>query len=534
MTRPSQPQAPIDVAVELDPSAVDLVQAGTAAELCGLLRAELVALAEDLAICADLELRLITGQAAEFPERVPYTVAIDGTRCRLLLEVVQAAPWSARRLAWSIASDIARNRHLLLPARLCEAIRASWHDEAGAASADWNADAFRELLLLLVERGSRINRLRAGGEPLDGAPCDEPVARRFEALIGGLDATAIHVLLSRSAHQRAHSAASSPGERSLAEQLAAVPGRMFSSLGLIVPQVQLGVDERLDDDAFRFQLNDLRLPPASGLRPDQLMIDGAPQAIEALGASADSAADPLDGHSCWTVTGSAETLDRLRNAFTAQGPAEFIERSLRRVLRESARHLLTCEAVSCSLDLLRQRMPVVVDTALRRFDVAQLTWVLRALLAEQISVRDLHAVLEGLLSIEAWGIGRRERPGKNASFHLLRDSEWVRAELKHWISYEYCTGYDTLVVHLLSSEIENRIADSEAHPLSAEERHGLLASVLRTLGDRSAPRRPVILTRQEIRTRLKNLLDVELPSVAVLSYQELAPDLNVQPVAKIE
>jgi type III secretion protein V len=44
---------------------------------------------------------------------------------------------------------------------------------------------------------------------------------------------------------------------------------------------------------------------------------------------------------------------------------------------------------------------------------------------------------------------------------------------------------------------------------------------------------PVILTTMEIRKILRVLIEKEFPSLAVLSYQELSPDMNIQPIARI-
>jgi type III secretion protein V len=44
---------------------------------------------------------------------------------------------------------------------------------------------------------------------------------------------------------------------------------------------------------------------------------------------------------------------------------------------------------------------------------------------------------------------------------------------------------------------------------------------------------PVILTTIEVRKKLRNFIERDFPQLAVLCYQELAPELNVQPIARI-
>ena len=49
----------------------------------------------------------------------------------------------------------------------------------------------------------------------------------------------------------------------------------------------------------------------------------------------------------------------------------------------------------------------------------------------------------------------------------------------------------------------------------------------------SAGSRPVILTRMEIRRYVKKMIELELPDVPVLSFQELEPGMEIQPVGHI-
>ena len=70
--------------------------------------------------------------------------------------------------------------------------------------------------------------------------------------------------------------------------------------------------------------------------------------------------------------------------------------------------------------------------------------------------------------------------------------------------------------------------------LEPELSRDILGAVRRALGELppGAPA-PIILTQMEIRRYVKRLVEIEQPRVAVLSYQELAPELNIQPVGRI-
>jgi len=94
-------------------------------------------------------------------------------------------------------------------------------------------------------------------------------------------------------------------------------------------------------------------------------------------------------------------------------------------------------------------------------------------------------------------------------------------------------GGNTLVVYLMDPQIEERIRDMDK-PLEDEDHEKLLNAVSSEV--ESIPptaQYPVILTTLEVRKKLRNLIKEKFPQVAVLSYQELSLDMNIQPIARI-
>jgi type III secretion protein V len=70
--------------------------------------------------------------------------------------------------------------------------------------------------------------------------------------------------------------------------------------------------------------------------------------------------------------------------------------------------------------------------------------------------------------------------------------------------------------------------------LEPELSRDILASVRQALAARSAAAAPaVILAGMEVRRFIRRLVEIEHPDVAVLSFQELVADVNVQPVGRI-
>jgi type III secretion protein V len=60
------------------------------------------------------------------------------------------------------------------------------------------------------------------------------------------------------------------------------------------------------------------------------------------------------------------------------------------------------------------------------------------------------------------------------------------------------------------------------------------AAVHREIGDLPATaQKPVLLVSRDIRYHVKTLLDSEFPDISVLSYEQLTPQIRVQPLALI-
>ncbi|MCI0422563.1 MAG: FHIPEP family type III secretion protein, partial [Acidobacteria bacterium] len=352
--------------------------------------------------------------------------------------------------------------------------------------------------------------------------------RKFEAIVASPTATAIRVLLSKTQYEWCLTLGTAPQLRadsqSFQEMLDKLDNNLFYDLGIILPAVTAGVDESLAETEFRLQLNDLRLAPKGGLSQDQFLVNATPEELHRIGVNGLKAINPATGNLCAIVQGREDVLEKCRQAFITHGPAGFIGLCLSGELSRNASHLLTTEVVECSLDLLRDTSPALVHSALERFDVLTLTWIMRDLLQEDVSIRNLRALLESLLSV------RKLKPVDVAYY-----SNWARADFKRYISYKYSRGRNTLIVYLLAPQVEGRIAESDREPLTEDEHCRLLQSLLCVVEELSATAgTPVILTTVEARRKLWLLVEKELPSLVILAYQELSPDVNIQPLGRIE
>jgi type III secretion protein V len=121
-------------------------------------------------------------------------------------------------------------------------------------------------------------------------------------------------------------------------------------------------------------------------------------------------------------------------------------------------------------------------------------------------------------------------------------TEYVRMNLKRYIAHKFGNGQPVLPVYLLDPAIEQTLqsgirqgASGSKLTLDPEVSQGILDSFRKAFAKIDmAATRPIVLAQMEVRYFTKRLLAFEYPSVVVLSFQELPPDVRVQPVGRVQ
>lgn len=217
------------------------------------------------------------------------------------------------------------------------------------------------------------------------------------------------------------------------------------------------------------------------------------------------------------VRGTAWSRGELR---PNEGMDELAE-AMSEAARANAASLLTLDATQAMLDDLAEEHPVAVAQALDRHGVAAVHGVLQALLAEQVPVRDVVAVLEGLAATGEAGEPAAvlaERLRKRLSLPLMQalaDERGVVRALELSPDWEPAladpTGDERDLARLLAEGIQEVVG---RQPL----RSGRLA----------------LIAPAAYRARLAALLNPLVPGVAVIAPDELSPRCEVRPVGVIE
>jgi type III secretion protein V len=319
------------------------------------------------------------------------------------------------------------------------------------------------------------------------------------------------------------------GGRFLNELVPQIRERLFFELGVRFPGIRVrGSTPGLAPDTFVIKLNEVPVI-FSNVNLGQFFVNEQANNIRMLQIPATDSMNPMThGLGSWVPDEFREKIDQAGlNIIEIPG---FIALSLGDAMRKYAHEFLGIQEVQAILDQMEQIFPALVkETVPKLVSVHLLTEILKRLVQEDISIADMRTILQ---AIALWA------PVETNPTTL---TEYVRTEMKRYISFKYTRGQNNLIVYLLDPEIEEVISNS----IRQSENGNYLAlepdtaqEILKTFEQEvghipPTAQRPVVITTMEVRRYLKKLVELHHPDLAVLSYQELAPEIRVQPIARI-
>jgi type III secretion protein V len=304
---------------------------------------------------------------------------------------------------------------------------------------------------------------------------------------------------------------------------------LFVELGVRYPGVRARGNPGLPPGAYQIQINEV--PVVTGQATlGHILVNDTVDRLRLMNIEGFEAINPATRQpAAWVPEQNKDMLEAA--GLTTWDVPGYIILHLAAVLRRHAREFVGVQEVQTMLDQLEKAFPAIVKEVVPKVvNVLKLTDILGRLVEEEISIRDLRGILQAIA----------EQGQLEADSVML--TEHVRSAQKRYVSHKYARGTGTLVVYLLDPQIEDAVRSSikrtsagthlALEPDIAQE---IVQAVKNECGHLPpTAQRPVILTSMDIRRYVRKLLEYEFnPPFSVVSYQELSPELNIQPVARI-
>ena len=312
------------------------------------------------------------------------------------------------------------------------------------------------------------------------------------------------------------------------EQLVQVRNGLYYDLGVIFPAIQVKGNTPGEAGSYTIWANEV--PVVSGqIRLDAALVNDTAENLAIYGFKAEDTSNPATGKAAaWVPRADAERAKAV--GLQVWDTHEILLLHVTHYLKRNARDFIGIQEVQGMVGALKQYYPTLVEETIPKpISLQTLTEILRRLVEEEVSIRDLKIILQTLCE---WGRVEHE---------VLALTEQVRAGLKRKICYQISHGRPLLFVYRLDPEFEDMFRNSirqsasgaylSMDPASSQQ---LMAAARAQIGDLPpGAQRPVIVTDAEIRRFVKRLLDFAIPEITVLSYDQLTPQINLQPLGTI-
>lgn len=303
---------------------------------------------------------------------------------------------------------------------------------------------------------------------------------------------------------------------------------LYADLGVRFPGVHVRTESPiLDKDEYSILLNEVPIVRGKVL-DGYLLTNESEENLKRYNLPFNSYKNSLGLPSLWVEAKHKELLDKAGIRYW--NSLEVMILHLSYFFRQYANEFVGIQEVKSMLEFVEKSFPDLIKEVTRLIPLQKMTDIFKRLIQEQVSIKDLRTILE---SLGEWAQTEKDTV-------LL--TEYVRSSLKRFISYKYSQGQSVLSVYILDPEIEDMVRGAIKQTsagsylaLDPDSVQLILQGVRNTV---SPPppggQPPVILTAIDVRRFVRKLVEMEFSDISVVSYQEIVPEIRIQPLGRIQ
>jgi len=297
-------------------------------------------------------------------------------------------------------------------------------------------------------------------------------------------------------------------------------------LGYVVPPIRIRDNIQIPSNEYRVKVKGVDIAKADVFLDQLLAIDSGITSGKVDGTETKEPAFGLPAY--WIFPERREEAEVL--GYTVVDPTSAVITHLSEVTKKYAHELIRRQDVQQLIDGVKQSYPVVVEELVPSvLTVGEIQQVLQNLLSERISIRDMVTILEAL--------GDNARITKNID--ILTEN--VRQSLGRNICMQHQASDGVLDVVAIDPLIEKEVSEATEYTdqglvisLAPEVAQKIVNDLSVTLEKTLAQgRSPVVLCSASIRRALRKITERKLPNIAILSYNEIAPEFELQSVGMV-
>ena len=311
----------------------------------------------------------------------------------------------------------------------------------------------------------------------------------------------------------------------LLERIRSIRKTFAQKMGFIVPPIHIHDNLQLKPHEYSFLIKGAKVG-GSNLTGQFLAMDSG-QANGKLEGS--HTTEPVFGLPAVWIKGAQKEHAQI-SGYTVVDSTTIMATHISEIIKKHAHELVGRQELQQLLDNLATSCPKVVDELVPSLlSLGTVLKVIHGLLKENVSIRDLRTILEILADYGS----------------VTKDpdvlTEFVRQGLGRYIVEQYKQDGDVLSLLALDRQVEEIIAES----VQPSEQGGFLAiepgvaqRILQNIRQgmdkfNQTGSHPVLLASPSVRRHVKKLTERFLPSLAVLSHNEIPANIKIQSIGVV-
>jgi len=324
---------------------------------------------------------------------------------------------------------------------------------------------------------------------------------------------------------------------SLLRRVSAIRRQLATDLGIVIPPVRIHDELGMESHEYVVKVRGAEVARGRIMPGHLLAMDPGDASGKLQGIPTREPAFGLEA--VWVHESQRAEAEAL--GYTVVDPESVIVTHLTETIRAHAAEVITRQDVRSLLDRLKETNAAVVEEVVPdALSLGEIQRVLQSLLSEGVPIRDLGTIVEA--------IGDKARTTRDTS--LL--SEYARQALGRAITAPHLDEQLRLQAITLDPAIEQEVSTSITQTTDGEylamdpPRAQAIVNALRAQVEHAAARAgvgargglgsaptPVVLCSARIRRHLRRLIAQAQPHLAVCSYNEIAPGINVETVGVV-
>jgi type III secretion protein V len=303
---------------------------------------------------------------------------------------------------------------------------------------------------------------------------------------------------------------------------------LYQDLGIRFPGIHVRTDSTiLDSNEYSIFLNEVPIVRGRVIE-NSVLTNESEQTLRRYNLPFTTSKNTIGSAALWVENRYVEVLKK--GGIKYWKPLDVMILHLSQFYKQYAAEFIGIQEMRAILEFIEKSYPDLVKEVTRLVPLQKLTEIFRRLVQEQVSIKDLRTIME---SLSEWAQTEKDTV-------LL--TEYVRSSLKRYISYKYSLGQTVLSVYLLDPEIEDMIRGAIKQTSAGSylaldpDSVQLILHAMRGVIVPTPPggQPPVLLTAIDVRRFTRKLIEGDFPELPVVSYQEIVPEVRIQPLGRIQ